>query len=126
MYYQLLYLPVDKAPTDGCNIIDQSGDLHTYNANDISLWSQCNCRVAEPFLVKTEYNETVIVGRPSPRALRWMKNKDQVKIVDCQTWIYDDIAGQFVEPLLPDTSIPANNGLSIYIRIRCPHCGDMH
>ena len=83
MLYTLKYLPVDKPLEDGCTVINLKGEHFTYDAASAVGWNLDSIRVAEPFLVSNEFNQQVIVGKPMPSALKWLKPGMVLKSVDC-------------------------------------------
>lgn len=122
LMYKLLFLPVYKQPTEGCYIINKEGQVFIYSKDE--AWNMDIMAVSEPFLVSSVYNEQKIIGKPSP-AVKWLKNGDECKIVDCEEWLYNEDTKQWVMPKPPDMhSVP--KPLSIYIRVKCPSCQILH
>lgn len=127
MYYTFLFLPSDLPFTDGCNIIDQSGNLHAYDETHHTPETKRLYRVAEPWLVSTQFNKQEPMWRPSPKALKWLKSGDQVKVADTEVWIYSINEKRFISRMEEDDNIPEpKSKFCVYARVKCPMCGDLH
>lgn len=102
--YTVKYLPVDKPLTDGCIVIDRSGKNFVFNSYTHHHMED-DVRVAELFLVAYDYNQPVVVGRPAPASLKWVKPGIEVTHGNCEFY-----------PTNADDQIPT-------VAIRCPCCG---
>lgn len=123
-FYKYLFLPVDKPLTDGCWIINQSGEPFVYDETRTPGWNPASIRVAEPWLVCTDFNLLELVGQVSPK-VKWLKPGDEVKKVDCSfPHIWDDAKHCFVDT--PEPGKGLDFGFTPYVRIKCPMCGDLH
>lgn len=78
MKYIAKYLPVDRPWTDGCTIINSSGEHHIWDENSIG-WNKEQWRVAELFIVANEFNEQVVICQPSKETMKWLKAGMEVK-----------------------------------------------
>ncbi len=72
MKYIAKYLPVDKPWTDGCTIINSSGEHHVWEEYSLG-WPESQWRVAELFIVASEFNQHHIVCVPSEETKKWLK-----------------------------------------------------
>jgi peptide subunit release factor 1 (eRF1) len=93
-------MPVSNPLVDGSTVINQDGDVFVYRETD-GMPTTRLC-VAEPFIVKEEYNQRVIVCPVNDEAMKWLSNKQEIP-PRC-------IVGQ------PDQSF----------KIMCPTCGTTH
>lgn len=109
MSYKAMYIPTsDQIWVDGCKYIDKNGEVFEYNPG-VNLYTNNfkeNHRVAELMIVDMQFNQTVIVGRPSPDA-KWLKNGMDIKPSDV---------------LLLNKG---EDGISMY-NIRCFTCRELH
>jgi hypothetical protein len=104
--YKLLYLPTkDQIFTDGCTVIDLNGEVSEWKEHHDT---QDYIRVAEPFLVRFEYNQMIIVGRPSVKSLRFLNVGQDIKSVDTNMLLVPEKDGYY------------------RIQIRCPVCSVWH
>lgn len=128
MLYKALYLPVDKPLEDGCDVINKSGEVFTYDAEQSGVGDGKYILRAELFLVSFEFNQLVIIGMPSPEA-GWLKNGMDVKAVDCEAFIYNKGKKEWSERC-DDPEIfmlgNLNDFLRVYFRIKCPTCHNLH
>jgi len=83
MKYKAIYLPVDKPLTDGCKIINSSGEVFTYTEDNKIGWAIPSIKVAEMFLVKEEYNQRIVVGYITPDATKWVTPGMEFKTFEC-------------------------------------------
>lgn len=120
MLYKSLFLPVDKPLEDGCDIINQSGEVFTYNESS-DFWHKEAIRRAELFLVSMEFNQLVVIGKPSPAA-KWLTNGIDVKAIDCEKWLWDVHHKEWCG----EASFTDQTNFHDYWRIKCPSCGQLH
>lgn len=126
MFYKALFLPVDKPLEDGCDIINQSGEVFTYNESS-DFWRKDAIRRAELFLVSYEFNQIVVIGRPSPEAT-WLKNGMDVKACDCEEWVYSTKEKKW-HGKINAKDVPMSWSVDDYCfcwRIKCPTCQVLH
>lgn len=127
MMYRVLYLPVDKPLEDGCDVIDSSGKVFTYDeSNDTHKgWV---IKRAEMFIVGREFNIDKVVGKPSPAARKWLKEGMEVKVVDCEHWYYH-LEQKKYTGRVRDLQIGAGTSTpetTQVIRVRCQCCQNLH
>lgn len=79
MKYIAKYLPVDKPWTDGCAIINSSGEHTNWDENEMIQTIKSHYKVADLFIVGNEFNEQVIICRPSKESMTWLKAGMEVK-----------------------------------------------
>lgn len=128
MKYIIKYLPNGVPITDGSTVIDSSGSAFIYD-EQIHEGIIGNLRSAELFIVKTEYNEDKIVGKPSPAALQWLKPGMELKMGGCEIWWYDPKNRAYPE----GSKIAKENegrvfigGMYQVVRVTCDMCGHQH
>lgn len=102
--YIAKYLPVDKPWTDGCTIINSSGEHHIWEENSIG-WPKHAWKVAELFIVSFEFNFQVVICRPSEASQKWLKAGMEIKKTDIVEPYESTMGGIFVH------------------HIECPICG---
>ena len=125
--YKALFLPIDKLHTDGCDVVDSSGQHHIWDETRHTDKDKEHLKVAEIFLVDYRFNQIVIVGKPSPEAV-WLKNRVDVKAADCALWTYDKTNRRFLFEYSATAHVGSSKPIELveYFRIKCPTCGVLH
>ena len=124
MLYKALFLPVDKPLEDGCDCVFQSGEHYIYDESK-SQFIKAAIKRAELFLVSYEFNQLIVVGKPSPEAL-WLKNGMNVKEVDCELYMHDKYGWVNIIRVEPNDLKFVLENKTTYWRIKCPTCGVLH
>lgn len=106
MKYIAKYLPVDKPWTDGCTIINASGEHHIWDESSIG-WAKEQWKVAELFIVGNEFNEQVVICRPSKESMKWLKAGMEIKRTDI---------------IFRDKDEPVFGTIALTNHIECPVC----
>ncbi len=93
-------------------------------------------KAAELLLVKTVFNENVIVGKPSRDALRWLKAGMEVKACDCEVSKYYTKSvgykGDYYSYTEDEEQEKGHkrwmkaNDFEKVIRVKCPTCSELH
>jgi len=138
MLLKLLNIPVNKEITNGCTMLREDGSAFAYDTGISYPDNSLNkSKVCEPLLVIYSYNTMVIIGRPSPKALKWLKPGDSIKLADCELWQFmDDETPVIAAPKHVSDGVLSGNidintretkdTVRYFWMVKCPVCRDLH
>lgn len=125
MKYKVMYLPNGLPITDGCEVITADGDNYAYDKYE-DYKSSVGIKAASIYIVKSVFNQDVIVGKPSPDALKWLKPGMEIKSADCELWWFDEVKNNFDEKIKYISVFLQPPSQHCVVRVHCEICGHLH
>jgi len=127
--YKLLYLPSkDQTFTDNCDVIDATGQ-HVFIAHIHRIQKQF-FKVAEPFIVYMQFNEMVVIGIPSPKAMVFLQNGSDIKDSDTRPAVMRMSTGTLlsedVDHYYSTADVFPDDDVKLVLQVRCPSCREWH
>jgi len=127
--YKLLYLPSkDQTFTDNCDVIDATVQ-HVFIAHIHRIQKQF-FKVAEPFIVYMQFNEMVVIGIPSPKAMVFLQNGSDIKDSDTRPAVMRMSTGTLlsedVDHYYSTADVFPDDDVKLVLQVRCPSCREWH